>query len=272
MNLQDQVAIVTGGASGIGRGIGQALANQGAQVVLADIDRELAEKAAEGMGGRAQVARVDVTDAAAVQKLVDDTIAEHGRLDFMFNNAGIAIFGEVRDMSLDLWRRIVDINLNGVIHGVAAAYPRMIEQGFGHIINTSSGTGLIPSPIATAYSTTKHAVVGLSTSLRAEAVDLGVKVSVVCPGFIETPMKDSLTYLELNKKKMLDQLPIKFYSPEYCAKVVLRGIAKNKAIITVTPLAKLAWILYRWFPGLALWFSKFPMREARKKYTTAKRT
>jgi short-subunit dehydrogenase len=104
----------------------------------------------------------------------------------MLNNAGIALGGEVRDMDLEHWRRILDVNLWGVIHGTTAAYQVMVKQGFGHIVNTASLGGLIPEPMATAYATTKHAVVGLSTSLRAEAAELRVKVSVVCPGFVQT--------------------------------------------------------------------------------------
>jgi NAD(P)-dependent dehydrogenase (short-subunit alcohol dehydrogenase family) len=269
MDWKDKTAIVTGGASGIGRAICELLAEKGAVIVVADINSELAETTAvkiNNAGGRARGATVDVTDPDAVAALIDETIAEHGRLDFMFNNAGIALVGESRNMSSDQWQHIIDVNLHGVLNGTTAAYTRMIEQGFGHIVNTASMAGLIAMSIATAYSMTKHAVVGLSTSLRAEAADLGVKVSVVCPGFIDTPIKESSTYLGVDKQRMLDNFPLKLHSPQYCARVILKGVKRNKAIITVTPLASIGWLLFRISPALVIWSSKFAVRELRTKY------
>lgn len=133
---------------------------------------------------------VDVRDAPAVRAMVEDAHREHGRLDLMFNNAGAGIGGQVDGLSLEHWNRALDVNVRGVIHGVHAAYPLMLAQGFGHIVNTALATGLLPVPLLAPYSMSKHAVVGLSPSLRAEAADRGVKVSVVCPGVIETPILD----------------------------------------------------------------------------------
>src|SRR5664280_1540547 len=140
-------AVVTGAASGIGRSLAAELVDRGATVLVADIDGEAAEATAvdlprrAGTGARAHgsalPATVDVTDAGALSQSVGRFAAEHGGLDFMFNNAGIAVGGEVRDLSLAHWRRAVDVNLMSVIHGVAAAYPLMIEQGRGHIVNLS---------------------------------------------------------------------------------------------------------------------------------------
>src|SRR5438552_680116 len=159
-----KIAIVTGGASGIGRAVGAQLVRHGARVVLADINGDSARATAEAFGA-ASAATVDVTDAAAVEQLVTNTVAAHGRLDYLFNNAGIAIMGEARNMTLADWTHLIDVNLRGVVNGVVAAYPAMLRQGFGHIINTASLAGLVPTPGATGYATTKHAVVGLSTSL-----------------------------------------------------------------------------------------------------------
>ena len=153
-----RVAIVTGGASGIGKAIGEEIARRGARVVLADLDGENAERAAQGItqvGGRARAERVDVCDAAQLQALVDGTFSREGGLDYMFNNAGIALFCEVRDMTLEQWERILQVNLHGVVHGVVAAYPRMVEQGSGHIVNTASMAGIAPTPGATVYAMTK---------------------------------------------------------------------------------------------------------------------
>ncbi len=187
--FRDKVAIVTGGASGIGHMLCQELCRLGALVVVADVDSRGAEEVASAIlkaGGRARAAFLDVSRVESVRGLVDEILSEHGRLDYMFNNAGIAIVGELRDMSLEHWQRIIDVNLWGVIYGTTAAYSIMARQGSGHIINTASLAGLIGYPASTAYAATKSAVIGLSTSLRAEAAGLGVKVSVVCPGYVQT--------------------------------------------------------------------------------------
>src|SRR5262245_39734519 len=169
--LQHQVAIVTGGASGIGRALCQALAARGVTVVVADINAAGAEQVATEIcsrGGQAAAHQVDVADADSVSRLVQDTVAVHQRLDYIFNNAGIAVTADARDLGLEHWRRVIDVNLLGVIYGVQAAYPVMARQGYGHIVNTASLAGLLAYPTNLPYATTKHAVVGLSLSLRPE--------------------------------------------------------------------------------------------------------
>ncbi len=188
--FEGAVALVTGGASGIGRALGEALARRGARVVLADLQVDLAKEVAARIrenGGQATAEELDVTDFPATSRLVQNTFQIGGRLDYVFNNAGIGIVGEARLYELEDWYRVLDVNLRGVIHGVQAAYPIMLRQGFGHIVNMASGAGLIPSPLVVGYCATKHAVVGLSTSLRIEAAAAGVRVSVLCPGVVRTP-------------------------------------------------------------------------------------
>jgi len=224
-------------------------------VVVADINAEGAGQVASAIntaGGLARAARLDVSRAEDVQKLVDDTASEHGRLDFMFNNAGIALCGEVRDMDLEHWQRILDVNLWGVICGTTAAYRVMTKQGSGHIVNTASLGGLIPEPMATAYVTTKHAVVGLSTSLRAEAAELGVNVSVVCPGFVQTRALDTATYVGIKREDAISEMSssMKMMDTTDCARVILGGVERNKAIITDTALTRLLWWLYRLSPAI----------------------
>ncbi len=254
MNMfQNKIAIVTGGASGIGQALARDLAGRGAEVVLADVQIDAALSAAAKItasGGRAAAHYLDVADSAAVERLVARIAAEKGRLDYMFNNAGIAIFGEFRDLPEADWKRILDINVNGVFAGTAAAYAVMIRQGAGHIVNTASVAGLVPSPGFAAYCASKHAVVGLSTALRAEAAEYGVKVSVVCPGFIRTPIFDSKTVgMPKDSASKAQALRIAM-APEECAARVLDGVAKNKAIIAVTAHAKVFWVLNRYLPGL----------------------
>ncbi len=255
--FSEKVCLVTGGASGIGRAICQQLAQAGAQVIVADLDLPKAEEVAVQIreaGGQAQAAALDVTDAESVQALVDERFEAHGRLDYMFNNAGVASVGDVLDTGLPEWNRMIDVNLKGVIHGVHAAYPKMVAQGFGHIVNTASLAGLIPTPTMTAYAATKHAVVGPSKSLRAEAISSGVTVSAICPGIINTPMLETNRLLGVDRDWVDRVMPMQPYSVERCASDILKGVAKKRLIITVTPQSTLGALLYRWAPGLVDWF------------------
>lgn len=134
-------AIVTGGASGIGRALGEELAKRGCEVVLADLQIELAEEVVteiHASGGNAKAVNLNVTDFTAVEQLVQETVERTGRLDNIFNNAGIGIGGTVNHYGIEDWNYIIDVNLRGVINGVQAAYKMMMQQGFGHIINTAS--------------------------------------------------------------------------------------------------------------------------------------
>ncbi len=258
-------AIVTGGASGIGRALAAELAGRGATVLIADIDGEGAHEAAGTIGpavrgpGSVAAAALDVTDAGAVADLVGRFAADHDGLDFLFNNAGIALGGEVRQLSMDHWHRVIGVNLLSVVHGVAAAYPAMIERGRGHIINTASLSGLLPSPLLVPYSTTKHAVVGLSVGLRVEAATHGVRVSVLCPGLIETPLLDKGNPEDLppaesmpDIRAMLTELMGRPYPAASLAVDALDAVALNRPIIVVPRRAKAAWVAYRAWPGLLI--------------------
>lgn len=257
-----KVAIVTGAASGIGKEISRALVARGATVVMADIDTDkLAESGRELGADKTETHVVDVTDAQGVESLVKDTAARHGRIDFIFNNAGIAIFGNARDMTLDDWNRLVDINIRGVIHGVAAAYPIMIAQGHGHIVNTASAAGLAPTPTAVGYGMTKHAVVGLSTSLRVEASMYGVKVSAVCPGFIETPIVQNAKMINIDREQALREFPLRLHSAEELAKAIVRGVERDQPIIVYTAFAHVTWWLYRLAPRFLLRFMQLSIRR-----------
>ena len=262
-SFRDAVAIVTGGASGIGKALGRELLGRGARVVLADINSSLLEKTARELDG-ARAETLDVTDSAAVRALVTDTVEREGRLDYMFNNAGIAVMGESNDLSVDDWDRVIDVNVKGVIYGTLAAYDAMLEQGSGHIVNTASIAGLLPSPGLAAYSASKHAVVGLSKTLRIEAEARGVKVSAVCPGIIDTPMARSpeLVNLDLSTvQAQMDKAPINPYSPDDCAKDILAGVAENRPVIIVTDHGKLMVRAAKWAPGL---FRRFLVKQLEK--------
>jgi len=249
--FQDKVAVVTGGASGIGRSIVTALHAAGARVVVADSNADLAATVATELGDRVRAERVDVTDSVAVQRLIDGTVAREGRLDLLFNNAGIAVFADARDTSLDDWNRQIDVNLRGVVHGIVAGYPVMRRQGYGHIVNTASAAGLIPSPATVAYAATKHAVVGLSLTLRAEARLYGVRVSVVCPGLIQTPITQAAKIVGPTRETVLGDSRLRLYSSDRLARAVLRGIGRNRGVIPFTPEVRLMWVLHRISPAIS---------------------
>jgi NAD(P)-dependent dehydrogenase (short-subunit alcohol dehydrogenase family) len=233
--FMEKAAVVTGGASGIGRALCMALAQRGARVVVADINRTGAEQTAATVvdaGGRAQARTVDVTRMQDVQKVVEDAAADHGRLDYLFNNAGVTLCGEVRDLSLNHWRRMIDVNLWGVIHGVQAGYPLMLRQRSGHIVNVASLDGLMPMPMSAPYTAAKHAIVGLSTALRLEAEELGVNVSVACPGTVKTGVLDSAEFVGVRREGAIGEMTaFKMMDADDCARAILRGVERNEQII-----------------------------------------
>lgn len=247
-------AIVTGAGSGIGAALSRALVAAGAHVTCTDIDADAAARTAQRATGpgSASAAGLDVTDAAAVQSLVDDVVARTGRVDLMFNNAGISLAGDTTALTLDQWNRIIDINIRGVVHGVTAAYPQMIRQGGGHIVNTASMAGLAATGFLTSYVMTKHAVVGLSLALRSEAAGLGVGVLVVCPGAVETPILDNSSVGGFDSRKFyLAGLPGKTpYSADKLARETLRAVERNKAILVAPRESRLAWTFARLAPNL----------------------
>jgi NAD(P)-dependent dehydrogenase (short-subunit alcohol dehydrogenase family) len=262
----NKIAVITGGASGIGRALAELLAKGGADVVLADLNGPAAEEAAQAIsasGGKARGATLDVRDPAAVKALIDETVARAGRIDYLFNNAGVITMGEARDITPDDWRTILDVNLYGVVHGVQAAYPIMVRQGSGHIVNTASMAGLMPNAFQIPYATSKYAVFGLSTSLRLEGADLGVRVSVVCPGFIDTPILQS-RMVKMNRDAYWKAVPTRPMPAATCARLILDGVRRNRGVITIAWYACFFWWLDRLFPGLMHALTRVSVRRMRR--------
>lgn len=251
MSFAGKQAIVTGGGSGIGAALCRALDLAGASVLCTDIDPDAAERVVSTLSSRARAARLDVTDAAAVQAAVDEVVTRTGRLDLMFNNAGIVWGGDTELLTLDQWNAIIDINVRGVVHGVAAAYPLMLRQGHGHIVNTASMAGLTAAGQVTSYVATKHAVVGLSMALRSEAVPRGVGVLVVCPAAVETPILDKGAVGGfVGRDYFLQAQGGKPYDADQLAHDTLRAIERNRAILVKPTVAHAQWWMARLAPGL----------------------
>ncbi len=193
--LEGRVAVVTGAGSGIGEGIARACAGAGMKLVIADVDAVEAERVAadlRGAGGQAVAAPCDVTDRTALEALADATWKEFGGCHLLCNNAGVMVQGSLAEATDADWSWVLDVNVHGVVNGLQAFVPRMIEQGGrAHIVNTASKAGLCLLPDLGVYTTSKFAVVGLSESLRADLAPHGIGVSVLCPGGVDTRIQES---------------------------------------------------------------------------------
>jgi NAD(P)-dependent dehydrogenase (short-subunit alcohol dehydrogenase family) len=255
-----RVAIITGGASGIGAALGKELARGGAHVVLADRQADLAERIASSIrsdGGRATAVELDVRNLAAMTAVVDSTVAQLGAVDYFFNNAGIGVGGEIYTYEPRDWDEVFDVNLRGVAHGIQAVYPQMIRQGSGHIVNTASMAGLVAAPGDGSYTATKHAVVGLSKALRLEAKRHGVRVSVLCPGAIRTPILSGGRYGRINIDGLTEDKVLAMWETlrpmdvDVFARKAARAVARNTAIIVLPAWWKAFWYVERISPALS---------------------
>jgi NAD(P)-dependent dehydrogenase (short-subunit alcohol dehydrogenase family) len=195
-----RVAVVSGGASGIGRATAARIGAEGGTVVIADIDAETLEQATallrEG-GSDAHAALVDVTEPGQVDDLVQDVLSRHGRIDLCFNNAGIAPGGPLSEVGLDEVDRLIAVNLRGVLHGVIAAGRAMVAQGHGNIVNAASISALVGAPGQAVYSATKGAVLSLTRSAACEYAP-HVRVNAVVPGPVRTPINDKARHRPLS--------------------------------------------------------------------------
>jgi short-subunit dehydrogenase len=252
--LDGKIAIVTGGGSGIGRSICTYLARRGVHVVVADRNLEGAqetESLIRTAGGSAESQRVDVANQGHVDSLIRGAATAHGRIDYLFNNAGVGINGEFQDLTMEHLQSVMNVNFWGTIYGCRSVYPIMRTQGSGHIINTASLAGLIPGGLTSIYSASKHAVVGFSLTLRAEARQYGIKVSTLCPGYMRTNIQKTTenvsAYMNSEKNRKMNA-DMKFPTPEDCINRMMRGVRRNRGII-VTPLKhKIYWWLHRVAP------------------------
>lgn len=245
-----KTAVVTGGASGIGYALCRELAARGARVYAADLNPAGLARLEQECGAAVSTSVLDVTDEAAVKTLLERVVTDHGRLDYVFNNAGIVVGGDVEHMNFATWRKIVDINLWGVVYGSQHAYALMLRRGGGHIVNTASTAGVMPVAKSTAYATTKHAVVGLSTSLREEGRKHGIRVSAVVPGVIDTNIFRTATNLKSHDySAAMDKVPFRKMSPEQAAQAILAGVERNRQFIVFPGYNRAIVAMNRLMPG-----------------------
>jgi NAD(P)-dependent dehydrogenase (short-subunit alcohol dehydrogenase family) len=277
-SVSGKIAFVTGGASGIGAALTTKLVDGGAEVWIADRQigaaQELAQRLSCG-GAKAHAIELDVRDYPSFEGAVAEAVQQSGRIDYLFNNAGIGVSGEIDSYTLDDWNDVFDVNLRGVAHGIQAVYPIMIRQHSGHIVNTASMAGLFTSPGLGSYTATKHAVVGISKALRVEAERHGVQVSVFCPGVIRTPIMTGGQYGRIKIAGVSDEELRKFWerlrpmAPEKFAERALRAVLRGDAIIVVPAWWKAFWYLERLSPTLSMRFAKVILKRQREMESTA---
>lgn len=260
----DKVAVITGGGSGIGKSIANELLKYGSKVVIAEINQNILSEFSENK--QIHVIVTDVTNFDSMKNLIDQTIKLFGKIDFLFNNAGINVISSVEETAISDWHKVISVNLFGVINGINCSYSLMQKQGFGHIVNVSSIQGIVPFPSAIAYTTSKFGVSGLTLALAIEALNYGINVSLVCPGFVNTPIRNSTKYIGIEKEEFLKSTFFTPISPEECAKKILKGVSKKKVIIPITYYSKIVWSLYRFFPVIFIKLSSIVFR----KYVTKK--
>jgi short-subunit dehydrogenase len=192
-----------------------------------------------------------VSQARDFQNAIDKVLADHGRLDILINNAGIAVAGAFKDMPTEAMERIININLWSVLYGTRLAYAQMLKQGYGHIVNVSSSAGMMPVPNQSLYSAIKHAVIGLSHSLREEAALHGVKVSAVLPGLVQSDLWDkAINIKDYNLKQNMESTGLKPVSAHEAAEAILQGISANDRSIIFPRINRIILRLYQLFPGL----------------------
>ncbi|MFF8946325.1 SDR family oxidoreductase [Streptomyces sp. NPDC014864] len=256
-----QLVLVTGAGSGIGRATALAFAEAGARVVAVDRDAEAAARTAELSrlhGAPAAWAEtVDVSDEPAMEKLAAKVTDAYGVVDVLVNNAGIGLAGSFLDTTPEDWRKVLDVNLWGVIHGCRLFGRQMAERGQGgHIVNTASAAAYQPSRALPAYSTSKAAVLMLSECLRAELAGRDIGVTAVCPGFVNTAITSTARFAgvgaeeERRRQKRAARLyGLRNYPPEKVADAILRAVARNEAVVPVTPEARVLRAMSRFTPG-----------------------
>lgn len=261
-SLAGRVGVVTGAASGIGRATALELAARGADVAICDVDAVGLQETAsriESAGRRVHAQEVDVRQMEQLQAFAHETFEALGQVDILVNNAGIGVAGPLLDVPLEEFRRVVEINLMGVVHGCYAFLPRMRDAGRpAHVVNIASLAGYWSGPAMTSYHATKFGVVGFSESLRAELAKFSIGVTAVCPGVINTPIVQTARMYgsagtEESRQRGIDAFARRNYSPERVAKNIMKAIGRNRALAPISPEAWIGYYIQRlapWIPRL----------------------
>lgn len=259
MRFDGKLVLVTGGGSGIGRETALAFAREGARVVVTDLREEGAretQRRIEATGGRAATYVVDVADAEAMRALAATVEREHGVVDVLVNNAGIGAAGRFLETSLETWKKVLDVNVMGVVHGCHAFLPSMVARGQGgHVVNLASLAGYFAAPDMPVYAASKFAVLGFSESLRADMATHGIGVTAICPGVIDTGIiASTILEGEMGKPGVRDKVQSVYtkrrYTPAQVASAIVDAVKKNQAVRPVSPESWVVYFTKRVSPGL----------------------
>lgn len=271
--LKSSTMLITGAASGIGRATALAAAQAGARLVLTDIQDEALATVVdeiEGQGGTVLTSRaLDISDAEAVIAWANEVHAAHGAVQVVANVAGISTWGRVQDLQLEHWRAQVEVNLMGPIHVIHAFVPTMIAAGRGgHIVNVASAAGLFGLPLHAPYSAAKFGLRGISEVLRFDLESQGVKVTLVCPGAVATPLVNTVNIVGVDRERPdVQALTARFQrhavSPEAVAQQILRGITRNRSLVMTSWDIRAGYRLQRWAP----WAYRAIMRGLNRQVT-----
>ena len=248
--------LITGAGSGIGRATALAMARLGARLILTDINEkglsETCRLVSQEGGEVCLQGAFNISNFEAVKDFADKAHGTVGPMDILINNAGIALFALVEDMTHEHWKKVINVNLWGPIHGIECFLPEMIRAKKGHLVNISSTAGLTGAPWHAAYSTTKWGLVGLSEVLRYDLMQHNIGVTVVCPGAVNTPLKQSAEMLSVDMKSEKVQRLIKRFdkhavTPEKVADLIVNAIRREKFLVITSADIKALYFLKRHF-------------------------
>jgi NAD(P)-dependent dehydrogenase (short-subunit alcohol dehydrogenase family) len=255
----DKVVLITGAGSGIGRETALQFAELGGKIAVVDLNDQGATETVsmiENKGGKAKAFHCDVSRLDSVEQLADAVEDSLGPVYILMNNAGIGAAGLFVDVKMDTWKKVMEVNVMGVVNGCHVFVPRMIARGHGgHIINTSSAAAFVAAKEMIAYSTSKFAVFGFSESLRAQMAEHNIGVSTICPGLINTAIVANTLFegekLEAGaKEKAVALYERRNYPPSKVANAIIKATKKNKAVVPVSPEAWIMYWLKRFLPAL----------------------
>jgi len=271
--LAGQLAMVTGAGSGIGRATALALGEQGVDVLCVDIDFASAERTAADLKKPGLAFQLDVADSTATQRLAEHILAEHGVPDLVMANAGIGISGSFLDTSEDDWRRVIDVNLWGVINTLRAFVPSLVSRGEGgHVVVTASAAGYVVLPSLTAYGTTKAAVLMLAQSLSSELARDGIGVSAICPGVVNTNIAATTRFAGLDaaaeRERQANAAALyqrRGFGPEKVATEIVAAVLDKRVVVPVTPEAKIGRLATRFAPGTTRAISRWIDSQAARR-------
>lgn len=248
---------ITGAASGIGRSTAVAMGERGCRLFLMDINGPGLEETARmisKLGGEVGAYRAfDISRYEAVRAFADEVHSKFGPMDIVINNAGIALYALIEDMTHAHWQKVINVNLWGPIHGIECFLPEMIRAKKGHIVNVSSVAGLIGAPLHAAYSSAKFGLVGLSEVLHYDLMQHNIGVTVVCPGAVETPLKNTVEFLGMDPnsrrvKKLKEGFSRHAVTPERVAGLIIDAVENNRFLVITSFDIKLAYFFKRYFP------------------------